>query len=75
MKTIFRVWSLIVFIFISFTGFGQKVSKLWETEAVFSGPESVVYDPVRELLYVSNYAKKHEGCTYGTEFISKMDLS
>lgn len=69
-----RIWALIALVIISLNVFGQKVNKLWETDAVFSGPESVVYDPVRQFLYVSNFTKLSKGCSYGTEFISKLNL-
>ncbi len=33
------------------------LSQAWETEAIFDIPESVLYDPQREVLYVSSFAK------------------
>lgn len=52
--------------------FGQKFEKIWETEAVFSGPESVVYDAKRDKLYVSNFRKTGNKDATGTEFISRV---
>lgn len=36
--------------------YGQT-AKLWETDTVFSYPESVVFDKSRDVYYVSNYGK------------------
>jgi hypothetical protein len=52
----------------------QKLVKLWETDTVFSGPESVVYDSIRDLLYVSNFTKKIKDNQTGTEYISKVNI-
>ncbi|MCF8358059.1 MAG: hypothetical protein K9H26_04825 [Prolixibacteraceae bacterium] len=52
------VFTLCFFAF--FISHGQKVVKLWETEAVFSGPESAVYDPVSNFIYISNYTRSME---------------
>lgn len=69
---------LIIFHFILLSAlkiYAQNPEFLWETEAVFSGPESVVYDPVRDLLYVSNLRKNPEGdIFYGNEFVSKVNM-
>lgn len=71
-KTIF----LFTIILFPLEIFAQIPVFLWETEAVFSGPESVVYDPVRNLLYVSNLRKNPDGdIYYGTEFISKVNMN
>jgi len=50
-----------------------SLEKLWETEARFQQPESVLYDPGRQVLYVSNVAgepaaKDEKG------FLSKVSL-
>ncbi len=34
--------------------YSDKIKKIWETEAVFKVPESVIYDPVNDIIYVSN---------------------
>ncbi|MCH6255603.1 hypothetical protein MLD52_03530 [Puniceicoccaceae bacterium K14] len=52
-----------------------QVTKLWETENVFLGPEAVVYDAVRDFLYVSNVHLKNKDKRTEppfTEFISKV---
>ena len=33
----------------------KALTPVWETEAVFKTPESVLYDAKRNVLYVSNY--------------------
>ena len=49
---------------------------IWETDSIFSGPESVVYDPNREFLYISNLRKSRSTTNYyGEDFISKVDLN
>ena len=70
-------YSLIIFSFflLNISVKSQTPIKIWETEPVFSGPESVVYDPVRELLYAGNFRKekKSNNC-FGEQFISKIGL-
>ena len=46
---------------------------MWETPAVFKIPESVVYDPQREILYVSSF-NRVSSATKDQGFISKMTL-
>lgn len=46
---------------------------VWETDAVFATPESVVYDRERERLYVSNFDKV-DPARVGTGFISRLTL-
>ena len=66
---------IIIILFAGFKLDAQIPEFLWETDAVFSGPESVVYDPNRDLLYVSNLKKNPQGdIFYGTEFISKVNM-
>ena len=43
---------------LSFTGTEIIITKLWETDSVFMTPESVVYDSIRNCLYVSNFNDK-----------------
>ena len=31
----------------------ERLEEVWQTETVFSVPESVLYDPKREVLYVT----------------------
>ena len=52
-----------------------QVVKLWETDPIFMGPESVAYDSAREVVYVSNYTGRvKEGTMYSSHFISKVRL-
>jgi sugar lactone lactonase YvrE len=51
-----------------------KVNKKWETPKVLKTPESVRYDPGREVLYVSNIGGG-SGEKDGNGFISKIKLS
>ena len=34
----------------------ERISALWEIERTLKYPESTVYDPTREMVYVSNVA-------------------
>lgn len=52
------------------------LNKLWETDNVFLGPESIVYDSKREMLYVSNVNISEEANSLDSnyvEYISKVD--
>lgn len=52
-----------------------RLVKLWETDPVFSFPESAVYDPTRDLLYISNIGPTDSNnLESGDGFISKMNL-
>jgi len=58
--------------FVTYNNLFAQALKLWETNEVYSAPESVVYDKVRDLIYVSNYTKNIKpGFSYGEHFISK----
>jgi sugar lactone lactonase YvrE len=46
------------------------VTRLWETPADFLTPETVVYDPRREVYYVSNYDAFHPSMGQGLQCIS-----
>ncbi len=50
------------------------VEKVWETEKEFRTPESVVYDPDRRVLYVSNYDAMARGPASGNQFVSRLNL-
>ena len=49
------------------------VSHIWETPRSFRIPESAVYDPARECIYVSNYDGYNRGAA-GKQSISKISL-
>ena len=52
----------------------HKLNEAWRTDAVFLVPETVVYDPSREALYVSNYDMYGKAAGGGGQFISKLSL-
>lgn len=47
-----------------------SLSQLWATDTIMKTPESVLYDPLREVLYVANMNRDEEGDDTG--FISKL---
>jgi sugar lactone lactonase YvrE len=53
----------------------QSVKKAWNTTKAFMIPESTVYDPVREVIYVSNYDGYHRSRKEGKQFISKVAMN
>lgn len=50
-----------------------ELVKAWESEAVFKNPESVVYDSLRQRLYVSNYNRLPRG-EVADDCISILDM-
>ncbi|PKL38858.1 MAG: ATP/GTP-binding protein [Spirochaetae bacterium HGW-Spirochaetae-1] len=65
---------LLIFV-VAYTGCRDSVSvtKLWESEKKLNVPESVLYSPGENILYVSNiYGKPTE--KNGLGFIAKLDL-
>ncbi|MCD4747081.1 MAG: SMP-30/gluconolactonase/LRE family protein [Bacteroidales bacterium] len=52
----------------------RNLKKLWETERVFTTSESVLYDPKREVLYVTNFDQFNMGNPRAQQFISKVSL-
>lgn len=82
MKTI--VISTIVLLAILFFSLSSsyksvELTKIWETDDVFLTPESVVYDSLRNCLYISNFNDKggfrKSGDTLFDECISKLNLN
>jgi hypothetical protein len=63
---------------LSFTGPDITLSKLWESDSILMTPESVVFDSLRNCLYVSNFNDKggfrEKTDTIFDECISKVDL-
>ncbi len=51
------------------------ISKLWESEKVFTTSESVLYDPGRDVLYVTNFDQFNVGNPKVHQFISKVSLN
>lgn len=52
----------------------DKVTKAWETRETFLTPESVLYDPDRKVLYVTNYDINTFSTPENTGYISKLSL-
>ena len=71
MKQILILTSLVL---VSMLTAAQPV-RLLESDTTFRSPESIAFDPVREVLYVSNFtAPTRQGGWYGTHTVSKIDL-
>ena len=49
-----------------------RLDENWHTEAVFSVPESVVYDHKRDVLYVSNFDQFRRANTGREQYISRL---
>jgi len=52
----------------------NAITKLWETEKVFTIPESILWDPKREVIYVTNFDQMNMGNPNVFQFISKMSI-
>ena len=52
----------------------ESLKKAWETTRAFFMPESTVFDPVRNVIYVSNYDGYNRSQKEGKQFISKISL-
>ncbi|MCF8226777.1 MAG: hypothetical protein K9J30_12940 [Bacteroidales bacterium] len=48
-----------------------SLTELWRTDSIMKTPESVLYDPARNVLYVANMNRTEEGDDTG--FISKLN--
>ncbi len=71
-KNILTFLIVTFFFFPSSLSFSASLKPVWKTEAVLQQPESVVYDPVQSLFYVSNV----QGDVFskdGKGFISRVD--
>jgi len=53
----------------------KNLKKLWEFEKIFKTSESVLYDPKREVLYVTNFDQFNMGNPRAQQFISKVTLN
>jgi len=53
----------------------KNLKKLWESEKIFKTSESVLYDPKREVLYVTNFDQFNMGNPRAQQFISKVSLN
>jgi len=53
---------------------GDEITEIWETERDFKVSESVLYDPKRELLYVSNFDQFNQGNPNIKQHLSKLNM-
>jgi sugar lactone lactonase YvrE len=53
---------------------GEGVEKVWETPAELAVPESVAFDPQRQVLYVSNLVGAAPPGAPATGFVSRLSL-
>lgn len=63
---------------ISSLNLNAQVTEVWETDTLLMAPESLVFDPLRNSLYISNYNDQggfiKKADTLRNESISKLDL-
>jgi len=52
----------------------HRLTKVWETEDVLLTPESVLYDPDREIFFVTNFDAQFSSTSEFTGYISRMSL-
>lgn len=68
----------ILIVMLSFTNAKCQLEKVWETDAIFLAPESVVFDAADQCLYVSNFNDqggfRQKNDTLHNECISKLGL-
>ncbi|MCK4546201.1 MAG: SMP-30/gluconolactonase/LRE family protein [Candidatus Eisenbacteria sp.] len=50
------------------------VTRHWETADQLRTPESVVYDPDRDVMYVSNYDVYNQGPASGNQYVSRVSM-
>ena len=75
MKVKFRIFCVMALGIIIFPQiFSQKLTKIWESEAIFDTPESVLVDAVHKCIYVANIGGKQPWAKDGVGFISKLSL-
>ena len=53
---------------------GQSLARIWETSPEFDKPESAVFDPQNQAIYVSNICGQYS-TRDGNGFISKVDMN
>jgi hypothetical protein len=71
-----RVYIIAGLILLSFNAESQnyRLEKAWETEPVFSTPESAVFDANRDQIYISNFNTFPRDLESADDFISVLDL-
>lgn len=72
-KNLFSLFTLLLILF-SIKVEAQKLEKLWETDSVFKVPESVIFDEVNKVLYVSNIDGTNSWVKDGIGSIAKLSL-
>lgn len=72
-KNLFSLFTLLLILF-SIKVEAQKLEKLWETDSIFKVPESVIFDEVNKVLYVSNIDGTNSWVKDGIGSIAKLSL-
>jgi len=72
MKPVFI--TIILFVLIGIGATGQSLNRIWETAPEFDKPESAVFDPRSQVIYVSNICGQYS-TRDGNGFISKVDMN
>ena len=57
------------------TYFGEGITKTWETDRIFKTSESVLYDPKRDVLYVTNFDQFNIRNPQVKQYISKLSIN
>jgi sugar lactone lactonase YvrE len=52
----------------------SRTTSVWETPDEFLSPESVLYDPARDVIYVTNFDARWSETTAFTGYISRLSL-
>ena len=65
-----------ILLIVSFNIFSQnlRLEKIWETDTIFKRPESIVFDSLRNRLYISNYNRYPKKIELCNDYISILDL-
>ncbi len=66
-----KIIQLALLVFSSTICFGQSFSRVWVSDSLFLKPESALYDPSNEIVYISNINGKYLAKD-GNGFISKI---
>lgn len=66
-----KIILLTLLVLSSIIGFNQSFSRIWITDSLFLKPESALYDPSKEIVYISNINGEYLAKD-GNGFISKI---
>ena len=73
MKKVFII--ILIFPALIYLKTNAQVTKVWESDTIFKGPESVAYDKTKNCLYISNFDRSpKDGMSYNDDYITKIDL-